>query len=110
MPPVSGFIGYWLAPYIAIVLTEHFVFRRNAWSRYDVEIAWNQPHLLPKGYAALFTFVVSIGFIVVFMEQGWWVGPVAKAGTGDIGMIMGFLCGVILFGGARWIERKYYSP
>lgn len=85
------------------------MFRRNTWSRYEVENAWDQPHLLPKGYAALFTFVLSIGFIVVFIEQGWWVGPVAKAGSGDIGMIMGFLFSGVLFCGTRWVERRQFN-
>lgn len=46
---------------------------------------------------------------MVFMKQDWWVGPVAKAGTGDIGVFMGFLIAVVLICGARWAEKRRFN-
>lgn len=106
---ILGFVGYWNAPFCAIVLAEHFVFRKNRWSSYHVLDAWNKPDHpnLARGYAAVFTFVVAIGFIVVCMDQAWWVGPIARAGTGDIGMLCGFTLSIPLFVCARWLERVW---
>lgn len=104
-----GFVGYWNAPFCAIVLAEHFVFRKNRWSSYHVLDAWNKPDHpnLARGYAAVFTFVVAIGFVVMCMDQAWWVGPIARAGTGDIGMLCGFTLSIPLFVCARWLERVW---
>lgn len=106
---ILGFIGYWIAPFCAIVLTEHFVFRRNSWLSYDVRDAWNDPRHpnLPRGYAAVLTFVATVGFIVVCMDQAWWVGPIARAGTGDVGMLFGFILGVVIFTCARCVEQAW---
>lgn len=90
-------------------MTEHFVFRHGTWSLYDPENAWNRPRHpnLARGYAALATFVTSIGLIVVCMSQPEWTGPVARAGTGDIAMIVSFVYSVFAFLLARWLERKW---
>ena len=110
-PHRTGFIGYWLGPFIAIVLTEHFVFRRPSWSTYEVEDAWNKPQHpnLPRGYAAVFTIVSSIGLIVLCMSQEWWTGPVAKAGTGDIAMIVSFAYSVVMYSITRSLEKRWAS-
>ncbi|KAI0080384.1 hypothetical protein K474DRAFT_1589852 [Panus rudis PR-1116 ss-1] len=105
---ILSFIGYWLAPFLAIVLTEHFVFRKGRWASYNVELAWNQPKYLPKGYAAVLTFACTVGVIVVCMSQEWWTGPVARAGTGDVGMIVGFASAIVLFIVCRSIERRMW--
>lgn len=108
----QGFIGYWISPYIGIVLTEHFVFRRGAWARYEPDEAWDKPRHpnLAKGYAALFTFVTSIGLIVLCISQEWWTGPVARAGTGDIAMIVSFVYAVLMYSAARAVEKRRASP
>ena len=88
--PVPAFLGYWLAPFCAIVRTEHFLFRRS-YSAYDVFAAWNVPTHpdLPHWWPSLATFAVAVGIIVLCMEQAWWTGPIAARGTGDIGMVAG---------------------
>ena len=91
LTPKQGFIGYWLAPYTAIVITEHVLFRKTKWSNYDVQRCWNKPALLPSSLPAVATFIITIGVAVLCMEQEWWTGPIAKAGTGDIAMIVGFI-------------------
>ncbi|OBZ65621.1 Purine-cytosine permease fcyB [Grifola frondosa] len=106
---IQSLIGYWLAPFCAIVLTEHFVFRRGPWSSYDVLEAWDKPQHpnLPRGYAAAVTLAISIGLIVVCMQQAWWTGPVARKGTGDVGMLVGFVGSVAVYLCARWLEKRW---
>ena len=103
-------IGYWIAPFCAVVLTEHVLFRRS-FSTYDVANAWDDPHHtnLPRPYAALCALAASIGVIVLSMQQAWWTGPVAKRGTGDLGMILGFVVSVAVYAVARWIELHWGS-
>ncbi|KAJ7034539.1 purine-cytosine permease [Mycena alexandri] len=97
-------IGYWCASFSAIVLTEHVVFRRCDLARYNVE-DWDQPRKLPPGVAALLAFFGSSALVVPFMAQAWYVGPVAKA-TGDIGLLVGFFSGCILYGSLRPLEIR----
>ena len=106
-----GFIGYWIAPFAAIVITEHFIFRNGMWSHYDPEHAWNKPRHpnLARGYAALATFVACIGLIAICMSQPEWTGPVARRGTGDIALLVSFGFGILAFLVTRWIERRLYS-
>lgn len=105
-----GLIGYWVAPFCTIVLTEQFVFRPNRWSSYKVTEAWNRSRHpnLPRGYAALFTFGVAVGLVVLTMEKTWWTGPVPRAGaTGDLGMLVSFVGGVLVYIPARWADLKW---
>lgn len=101
-------MGYWLGPYIGIVLTEHFLFRRS-WAAYQVEEAWNKPRHpnLPSAWPAVFAFVTSIGLIVVCMSQDEWTGPIASAGTGDIAMIVSFVYCILVYAIARLCEKKW---
>ena len=94
---------------MAIVITEHFIFRRGRWDTYDPMNAWNKPRHanLARSYAALVTFVTSIGLIVVCMSQPEWTGPIARTGTGDIAMLVSFGYSVIAYAAMRWLERRY---
>ncbi|EKM56674.1 uncharacterized protein PHACADRAFT_207869 [Phanerochaete carnosa HHB-10118-sp] len=107
---ILSFIGYWLGPFMAIVLTEHFVFRRR-WCAYAVADAWNVPThpRLARGYAAVWTMLSSIPLIAVCMSQVWWTGPVARAGTGDIAMMVSFVYSVPMYAFARRLELRYTS-
>ena len=71
--------------------------------------AWDEPSHpnLPRGYAAVFTFVVAVGFIVLCVEQVWWTGPIAAAGTGDVGMLLGFFFSMPVHVVARWVEKRW---
>ena len=101
---LQGVIGYWSTAFSAIVLCEHFVFRRH-FSMYNAE-DWDKPRRLPPGIAAVFAFVGSFGIIVPSMSQVWYTGPIAKAGTGDIGVMTGFITSGALYIVLRIIERK----
>ncbi|KAJ7150901.1 permease for cytosine/purines, uracil, thiamine, allantoin-domain-containing protein [Mycena crocata] len=104
---VVDLIGYFSAPYAGIILTEHLVFRRNDFARYEVEDWYNRTKL-PPGLAALFSFFGSFFLIVPCMEQSWYVGPIAKAGTGDIGILVGFFGACGLYGTFRPLEIRLF--
>lgn len=101
-----GVIGYWSAGFAAIVFTEHFIFRKNDFALYNIA-DWDQPRWLPMGIAATLSFGFAYAMIVPCMSQAWYIGPIAKAGTGDIGVLMAFLVTGILFGIFRLFEKRY---
>ena len=101
---ILNVIGYWSTIFAAIVIVEHLVFRKNDWSQYNLS-QWCKPSELPLGLAAIFTFLCAAGIIVPCMSQAWYVGPIANAGTGDIGIIVGFALAVICYPVYRAIER-----
>ena len=88
----------------AVVLVEHFAFRRNDFGAYDYE-AWNTPGKLPTGLAALGASLVAVGVIVPAMDQVWWVGPIGRK-TGDIGFELAFVVTALVYPVARTIELK----
>ena len=88
----------------AIVLVEHFVFRRNDFGAYDYR-AWNTPSKLPTGIAALVACLVAVAVIVPAMDQAWWIGPIGKK-TGDIGFELAFVVTALVYPVTRTIELK----
>ena len=52
---------------------------------------------LPLGIAAALAFFGSFGIIIPCMSQVWYVGPIARAGTGDIGIFTGFVSAGMLY-------------
>ena len=88
-----NFIGYWLAIYEGISLSEHFVFRRGM-RGYKPE-QYDFPELLPPGIAAISAFAVGVVGVVLGMSQVWFIGPIARhigdpEYGGDIGFELGF--------------------
>lgn len=100
-----GIIGYWSSVFAIIILTEHFVFRRNDFSSYNLS-HFNQPGLLPVGLAAVVAFCCAVGVIVPSMSQAWYTGPIANSGTGDIGILAGSAVALVVFLAARAVERS----
>lgn len=98
-------IGYWSSAFLAIVLAEHFVFRKADCAAYDPE-AWNDAKRLPWGVAALGAGVLSFGLVVPSMAQIWWTGPIAET-TGDIGFELAFVVSGLLYVPMRWVERRW---
>ncbi|KAF9057204.1 hypothetical protein BJ165DRAFT_1411590 [Panaeolus papilionaceus] len=98
-------IGYWSTIFAAIVLIEHFVFRRGDFGTYKV-VDWNNSRNLPLGVAAVIAFLAAFGAVVPCISQTWYQGPIAHAGTGDIGIIMGGVVGSLMYLVLRWIEKK----
>jgi purine-cytosine permease-like protein len=101
----EGLIGYWSFAYVAIVLVEHFIFRRGRFDSYNVE-DWDQPSRLPLGIAATLAFLCAFGIIIPCMSQAFYQGPIAKAGTGDIGVYTGAAMAIIVYSALRTIEKK----
>lgn len=101
-----GIIGYWSCVWALIILTEHFVFRRNTWARYDMEV-WDSARGLPWGAAAVVSFACAFGIIIPSMNQAWYVGPIAKTGTGDIGILVGSALAFVLYLVLRSAEIAY---
>ena len=88
------------------MLCEHFVFRQCDFSQYNID-DWDNPHQLPLGAAAALAFVGAFGIIVPSMSQAWYTGPIANAGTGDIGVLTGFVVSAVLYLVLRTVERRW---
>lgn len=106
------FIGYWLAIYEGISLTEHVVFRRG-FSGYQPEDYDNRDRL-PPGIAALLAFCCGVVGMVTGMSQSWYVGPIAKtAGLsptgGDVGFELGFAFAALSYAIMRAVERWFFK-
>ncbi|KAK4554130.1 Purine-cytosine permease fcy21 [Recurvomyces mirabilis] len=106
-----NFIGYWLAIYSSIGLTEHFVFKRG-FKGYRPEF-YDVPGMLPVGIAAIFAFCCGVIGMVAGMSQVWWVGWIAlKAGEapygGDVGWELGAAFSMVAYLIARPIEKKFF--
>ncbi|KAK5714656.1 Purine-cytosine permease fcy21 [Elasticomyces elasticus] len=107
-----NFIGYWLAIYSSIGLTEHFVFKRG-FAGYRAEY-YDVPEKLPPGIAAIFAFCCGVIGMVAGMSQVWWVGWIAlHAGEapfgGDVGWELGAAFSCVAYLIARPIELKFFG-
>ncbi|EPS96893.1 hypothetical protein FOMPIDRAFT_138178 [Fomitopsis schrenkii] len=105
---IMSLIGYWSVVHGVMILLEHFVFRKNDFALYDLA-AWNQPRKLPLGAAAMIAFLCAFGIIIPCMDQAWYVGPIAKAGSGDIGILVGSCVIGMLYPCLRAIERNLWK-
>ncbi|KAJ7240455.1 permease for cytosine/purines, uracil, thiamine, allantoin-domain-containing protein [Mycena rebaudengoi] len=99
-----GLIGYWASTYIAIVLEEHFLFRKGDAALYNL-VDWNTPGRLPSGLAAIGAVLCGIGIAIPSMAQVWYTGPIAET-TGDIGFELAFVVAVVVYPPLRLIEIK----
>ncbi|KAK7684939.1 hypothetical protein QCA50_011774 [Cerrena zonata] len=105
---VISIIGYWSTVFAVIILLEHFVFRKNNFGLYDIA-DWDKPRKLPIGAAALIAFFSAFGIIVPCMSQTAYVGPIANAGAGDIGILAGSAVALIVYLALRSLERSWYQ-
>jgi len=119
-----GLIGYWGACFVAVILTEHIVFRQGllspiptthdqedrtdnphpSFTGYDLRL-WNKPRELPPGIAAILASVLSFGLVIPCMSQVWFVGPIAKT-TGDIGFEVAWAVTTICYVPLRYLEIR----
>lgn len=104
-------IGYWLAIYEGVALTEHFVFRVWRGHGYEVE-EYEVPGRLPPGMAAMSAFGMGVVGAVLGMAQVWFTGPVgALCGGdfgGDVGFELAFSFSAVTYVVLRTVERAYY--
>lgn len=107
---ILNIIGYWSSVFSAIILTEHVLFRRASFSEDQYPITtWASHTLLPSGIPAVVAFVCACGALVPFMSQAWYAGPVARHGSGDVGVYVGFVVGAITYALARSFEKTLYK-
>ncbi|KAF2644544.1 hypothetical protein P280DRAFT_465861 [Massarina eburnea CBS 473.64] len=102
-------MGYWLSIWVAIVLEEHFIFRRKTGFHWAV---WNEQKKLPLGIAALIAFLVGWAGAILCMAQVWYIGPIAKL-VGDYGADMGnyvgFTWAAVVYPPIRFWELKRFG-
>ncbi|KAG2751148.1 cytosine-purine permease [Suillus brevipes Sb2] len=107
---ILNIVGYWSSVFSAIILTEHMLFRRASFSEDQYPITtWASYDFLPSGIPAVVAFVCACGALVPFMSQAWYVGPVARQGSGDVGVFVGFMVGAITYALARSFEKILYK-
>ena len=85
-------IAYWLGPWSAVLLLEHFLYRRGVYDADD----WNTPSRLPLGWAAIAAMVAGLVGVYLGAAQVYYVGPVAGLINKPYGMDIGFELGIVL--------------
>ncbi|KAL2292046.1 hypothetical protein FJTKL_10717 [Diaporthe vaccinii] len=105
-------LGYWNTSFFVILAAEHYLYRgglRHGFKGYDLD-AWNNPGLLPLGWAGGLAFAAGIAGAVVGMSETFYVGVLAARigdNSGDIGNQLSFLFTLAVYVPARWAERKF---
>jgi purine-cytosine permease-like protein len=102
-----GLIGYWASAFIAVVLEEHFIFRKGDAAFYNLA-DWNTPSKLPSGVAAIGAAMCGIGIAIPSMAQVWYTGPIAET-TGDIGFELAFVVTMVVYPPLRLLEIRIRS-
>lgn len=104
-------VGYWLAIYEGIAISEHIFFKRG-FSGYRAEDYLSREKL-PPGFAAVLAFIFGAFGAVLGMAQVWFVGPVGKlcggAFGGDVGFELAFAFSVISYCVMRHFEKQYFG-
>ncbi len=92
-------ISYWVAPYIAVVLTDWWLRGREA----DVS-GLSDARALASGWRAVISFLLGVIASVPFMNTTLYVGPAAAGPLhgGDIAYYVGFVVGA----GAYYVLQK----
>lgn len=98
-------IAYWLGAWNAIILLEHFAFRKG---KYPVE-DYETPGKLPVGVAAIAAMVVGLGIAALGVSQQLFTGPLAKQLDGaDIGFPLAIVAALVIYYPLRrWELAKY---
>ncbi|KAF1930635.1 purine-cytosine permease FCY21 [Didymella exigua CBS 183.55] len=102
-------MGYWVSIWIAIVLEEHFIFRRKMGWNWDL---WNQQKKLPLGIAAFIAFAIGWVGAILFMAQILYYSPIALlVGTygADMGNYVGFAWAALVYPPLRTLEIKKFG-
>lgn len=98
-------IAYWTAAFVAVLVTEHVVFRRRRYDAYE-HCAWNDAALLPWGVAALAASVLSFALVIPSIAEVWFTGPIARK-TGDLGFELAFVTTGVLYIPFRGLEKRF---
>jgi NCS1 nucleoside transporter family len=95
-------IAYWLGPWSIILIIEHFVFRHGRYNSED----WDTRDRLPIGWAAIISFFIGLGGVLLGAAQVYYVGPIAKLFNPPYGMDIGFELGMIFAAIAYFFLRR----
>ncbi|SCU95883.1 LAME_0F13916g1_1 [Lachancea meyersii CBS 8951] len=102
-------IAYYLAVYIGISLSEHFIYRKARFSNYNVA-DWDNWSALPLGVAGCCALFVGAVGVALGMVQTYWAGELGrKIGEygGDIGFELGLAFSVITYNIIRPFELRW---
>lgn len=111
MENFMNMIGYYLAIYELMSLSEHFIYRRGSFKNYNIDV-WNDNSQLPIGIAGVLGFCVGVAGVVLGISQVWYTGVIAeKIGVfgADIGFELGAGFAFVTFNVVRPIELKYFG-
>ena len=103
-------IAYYLAIYISIALSEHFIYRRS-FEAYNVE-DWDDNSKLPIGIAGCCAFGVGVIGVALGMCQTYWTGQIGRLigeYGGDLGFELGAGWSFIVYNLVRPLELKYFG-
>ncbi|ODV82340.1 purine-cytosine permease [Suhomyces tanzawaensis NRRL Y-17324] len=109
MSQFMSLVSYYLAIYLSICLSEHFIHNKGDFAAYDYE-HYKDPSIYSKGIAGIFAFCCGVAGVVVGMAQEWYVGVLGrKIGEhgGDIGFELAFAFAFIGYNLVRPFEKKY---
>lgn len=109
MDNFMNLIGYYLAIYEAMCLSEHFIWNRGRSSAYDYK-NFHVKTSYPVGFAGVFGFCCGVAEFVLCMNQVWYLGVIARKIDeygGDIGFEVGAAFAAIGFNAVRHFEKKY---
>lgn len=108
MENFMNIIGYYLSIYQALLVSEHFIYNKANYAKYDYE-NYKDKSTYPIGLAGLVGFGFGVAGVVLGMSQTWYSGVVgSRVGTGgDIGSELGFSFAFIGYNLARPFEKKY---
>jgi purine-cytosine permease-like protein len=125
-------LGYWIAFFIAILLEEHYIFRRigGKLGGYDLT-AYDDPRRLPVGIAGILAGCCGAAGAVIGMAEVWYTGPVARhigPFGGDLvrifpalsryiadtnhslqGFELAFAFSALTYPPLRWLEIQYFG-
>lgn len=99
------FTGYWLSPFVAIVLIDWYYNKRRYTPGFlETAMAWR--NMRPR-WGALIAFTAGFGAMVPFMNTSLWTGPAATALDGaDLAYYVGFIVTAVLY----YLLRRYGEP
>jgi NCS1 nucleoside transporter family len=105
-------IGYWLAIYEGVSLSEHIFFKRGFAGYYPEH--YLDRSKLPPGIAAIIAFCFGVMGAVLGMSQVWFEGPIgALCGAppfgGDVGFELAFAFSSISYCVMRYFEKRYFG-
>ncbi|ODV59183.1 cytosine permease ASCRUDRAFT_9587 [Ascoidea rubescens DSM 1968] len=110
MENFMNIIGYYLAIYISMGLSEHFIYRRG-FKGYNAD-DYLDKEKTPVGIAGAFGFCCGIAGVVLGMNQTWYMGKIAQQigdYGGDIGFELGASFAFVGFNAIRPFEIKYFG-